>query len=1161
MRNSQVHQFVQRPNSSASSVKLYRILATANRRPSSRLQPFHFPVPSEPQYFDYLEEVTKVFNSQWIWQPSSDCFRTSEKRQQLLHRVYQQEKQPQPHQQCQTGFMSAVPSATKQQARETEEEKNASATAPVGPKKRADGDAKASKKSDPKQSVYLAQGHNGQALVEAAMSRLGWTKTTDKTSDDWKLSWTETKGMVNYGNFREGRQLVNHIPNCELICNKLGLLTSLREFERVSVSMSSRQLSMQMTDFFPETYVLDYPREREAFFEAFKPGEIWINKPTGLNQGKGIFLIRDLAKFREELQQKDEQKPSAGNQAKAGKSMGRIVQRYIMNPLLIHGRKFDVRAYMLIGSTAPYLVLFHHGYLRLSIHKYDTDDSNLCTHLTNQYIQKKDEKYEEVKNDTVWSMAQLNDYLNSLLESENKEAEDGKRAPPPPEKDWVFNGMEKHMKSILLHMFSAVKHKLTARLGYFELYGIDFMIDDNYKLFLIEVNTNPAMHVNCQLLKDLLPPLIDRTIHIALDCFDKSKKGLQLLPLKSLGSFQVLHCGATAPRSQSRSSPSKLPLHGGGSPQAPLIAASSKRQQALHASPTLRRQAASPNVLPTAASTKQKQQGGLSSAQAQRENSVQQNRAGSQRRQPLQAQQAKPDVLLSYEPAKTPARRESSQVSQSRTEATRAAAPYRGKLKRSVGSGQALSRPLAAQSPALTDDQMDMFVRPCVVDNINCPPGNSVAYSDIRENLPMMKLALMMQTGSVPADCEEDCEDNERCNRLCYYAIMKVAVRMDQQQSRGSDGDGRDRRGGRRSRGGKSNNSRRKRWGLRRKALVEQRITKWIWQPSSDCFRTSEKRQQLLHRVYQQEKQPQPHQQCQTGFMSAVPSATKQQARETEEEKNASATAPVGPKKRADGDAKASKKSDPKQSVYLAQGHNGQALVEAAMSRLGWTKTTDKTSDDWKLSWTETKGMVNYGNFREGRQLVNHIPNCELICNKLGLLTSLREFERVSVSMSSRQLSMQMTDFFPETYVLDYPREREAFFEAFKPGEIWINKPTGLNQGKGIFLIRDLAKFREELQQKDEQKPSAGNQAKAGKSMGRIVQRYIMNPLLIHGRKFDVRAYMLIGSTAPYLVLFHHGYLRLSIHKYDTDDSNLCTHLTNQYIQKKDEKYEEVKND
>jgi len=27
-------------------------------------------------------------------------------------------------------------------------------------------------------------------------------------------------------------------------------------------------------------------------------GDVWICKPTGLNQGRGIFLIRDLAEFR-----------------------------------------------------------------------------------------------------------------------------------------------------------------------------------------------------------------------------------------------------------------------------------------------------------------------------------------------------------------------------------------------------------------------------------------------------------------------------------------------------------------------------------------------------------------------------------------------------------------------------------------------------------------------------------------------------------------------------------------------------------------------------------------------------------------------------------------------------------------------------------------------
>ena len=58
--------------------------------------------------------------------------------------------------------------------------------------------------------------------------------------------------------------------------------------------------------------------------------------------------------------------------------------RYIPNPLLLEGRKFDIRAYMLIASTVPYLVLFQHGYIRLSCLKYNGNDTNLTTHLTNQ---------------------------------------------------------------------------------------------------------------------------------------------------------------------------------------------------------------------------------------------------------------------------------------------------------------------------------------------------------------------------------------------------------------------------------------------------------------------------------------------------------------------------------------------------------------------------------------------------------------------------------------------------------------------------------------------------------------------------------------------------------------------------------------------------------
>ena len=58
--------------------------------------------------------------------------------------------------------------------------------------------------------------------------------------------------------------------------------------------------------------------------------------------------------------------------------------RYVNNPLLLEGRKFDVRSYLLIACTDPYIVFFRHGYARLTCDPYDPRSNNLTAHLTNQ---------------------------------------------------------------------------------------------------------------------------------------------------------------------------------------------------------------------------------------------------------------------------------------------------------------------------------------------------------------------------------------------------------------------------------------------------------------------------------------------------------------------------------------------------------------------------------------------------------------------------------------------------------------------------------------------------------------------------------------------------------------------------------------------------------
>jgi hypothetical protein len=51
----------------------------------------------------------------------------------------------------------------------------------------------------------------------------------------------------------------------------------------------------------------------------------------------------------------------------------------------------------------------------------------------------------------------------------------------------------------------------------FEVFGLDFMIDMNYNVWLIEVNTNPCLELSSKLLARLIPTMVEQTLRLTLD--------------------------------------------------------------------------------------------------------------------------------------------------------------------------------------------------------------------------------------------------------------------------------------------------------------------------------------------------------------------------------------------------------------------------------------------------------------------------------------------------------------------------------------------------------------------------------------------------------------------------------------------------------------------
>jgi tubulin polyglutamylase TTLL9 len=138
----------------------------------------------------------------------------------------------------------------------------------------------------------------------------------------------------------------------------------------------------QKFDFISTSYVL--PQEHALFQEEFKrnSGGVWIMKPVGKAQGKGIFLINKLSQIANWKKDPRLNRKGLNSEDTEEGPEAYIVQRYIDNPYLIGGKKFDIRIYVLVTSYYPLQVYIHrNGFCRFSNYQFtmnSKDISNLC---------------------------------------------------------------------------------------------------------------------------------------------------------------------------------------------------------------------------------------------------------------------------------------------------------------------------------------------------------------------------------------------------------------------------------------------------------------------------------------------------------------------------------------------------------------------------------------------------------------------------------------------------------------------------------------------------------------------------------------------------------------------------------------------------------------
>eukprot|EP00698_Gefionella_okellyi_P011195 TRINITY_DN2943_c0_g1_i1.p1 TRINITY_DN2943_c0_g1~~TRINITY_DN2943_c0_g1_i1.p1 ORF type:complete len:385 (+),score=55.38 TRINITY_DN2943_c0_g1_i1:2091-3245(+) len=331
-------------------------------------------------------------------------------------------------------------------------------------------------------------------VLKEALERRGWTDIAEQRSTamtrrptatrlpfEFKWTWSWDRARVSYEH-----QIINHFPNFGEITTKDGLHRNLNILRRNGT---------ETRHFYPRSYlacdVAEFSDDFDLLSTAADHGtptdpiqmasenfistrgqridgtrNMWVVKPARAARGVGIEVYDSKQAILAHTQ--------ANNASVCGDF---IVQKYIERPMLIDGKKFDIRQFVLVTSLQPLRAyVYSDFYLRFCTVPYsDQDVSNRFVHLTNHQIQKESDTYQTSGiPGNQWSRDEFVNYLN------------------------IHNGTEawsrlqaaiRTMLGVSLQAWPSSGHRNNS----FELLGYDIMIDDALQPWLIEINANPGV--------------------------------------------------------------------------------------------------------------------------------------------------------------------------------------------------------------------------------------------------------------------------------------------------------------------------------------------------------------------------------------------------------------------------------------------------------------------------------------------------------------------------------------------------------------------------------------------------------------------------------------------------------------------------------------------